>query len=85
MKRELYLLDTHALIFWHNQESVSQDFIRYFDKQDQLGNLLVSSICFWEAALLTKKGKLEIKDIESFDINILWHMNQAIESMPSHR
>ena len=78
MKRKLYLLDTHALIFWQNQESVSQDFIRYFDKQDQLGNLLVSSISFWETALLTKKGKLEIKDIESWKNELLANTNLVL-------
>ncbi|MBL7095272.1 hypothetical protein ISS22_15015 [candidate division KSB1 bacterium] len=52
MKRKLFLFDTHALIFWCNRQAVSDEFIKYFDKQDQLGNLLVSSISFWEIALL---------------------------------
>jgi len=66
MKNNLYLFDTHALISLCNQQSVSDKFIKYFDKQEQLGNILVSAISFWETALLVKKGKLEIEDIESW-------------------
>jgi len=33
--------------------------------------LLVSSISFWEAALLNKKGKIEIKDVESWRNELL--------------
>lgn len=57
---------------------MSEDFIKYFDKQDQLGNLLVSSISFWEAALLTKKGKLEIKDVESWRNELLANTNLVL-------
>lgn len=33
--------------------------------------MLVSSISFWEAALLNKKGKIEIKDVESWRNELL--------------
>ena len=78
MKRKLFLLDTHALIFWCNQQSVSEDFIKFFDKQDQLGNLMVSSISFWEIALLTKKGKLEITDVESWKNELFANTNLVL-------
>ena len=78
MKKKLYLFDTHALIFWCNKQSVSENFIKYFDKQDQSGNLLVSSISFWETALLTKKGKLEIEDVESWKNELLANTNLVL-------
>ena len=78
MKKKLYLFDTHALVFWCNQQSVSENFIKYFDKQDQSGSLLVSSISFWEAALLTKKGKLEIEDVESWKNELLANTNLVL-------
>jgi len=78
MKRKLYLFDTHALIFWCNKQSVSEDFINYFDKQDQFGNLLVSSISFWEAVLLTKKGKIEIEDVELWRDELLSNTNLVL-------
>ncbi|MDM8561198.1 hypothetical protein, partial [Candidatus Parabeggiatoa sp. HSG14] len=48
-----YLLDTHALVFWINQENISQKLQEFLDEQDSLGLLMVSSISFWEIALLT--------------------------------
>jgi len=71
VNREAYLLDTHALIFWDNKEGVSDDYIKYFDKQDQLGNLYISSISFWEIALLVKKGRIEIENIHAWKNEIL--------------
>ena len=59
-----YLLDTHALCFWYTRESVSENYIKFFDKQEQQGNLYISSISFWEIALLSKKGKIQMNDLE---------------------
>ena len=75
MRRNFYLFDTHALIFWRTRQSVSDEFIKYFDKQDQLGNLLVSSISFWETALLAKKGKIKVVDIQAWRNEILANTN----------
>ena len=75
MKRDAYLFDTHALIFWNNQVSVSEDFIRFFDKQVQNGTLYASSISFWEIAFLVKKGKLGIADIHAWKNELLNHTN----------
>lgn len=75
MKKDSYLFDTHALIFWVNKESVSDDFIIFFDKQEQKGNIFVSSISFWEIALLVKKGKIEMRDIHAWKNEILNNTN----------
>jgi len=37
VKKEMYLFDTHALIFWNNKEFVSEEFVNFFDKQVQRG------------------------------------------------
>lgn len=58
-----YLFDTHALIFWDLKEGVSTEFVDFFDEQVENGNVLVSSISFWEVALLAKKGRIEIDDV----------------------
>ncbi len=78
MKRKQYLFDTHALVFWYTRQSVSKEFIKYFDAQNNLGNLCISSISFWELALLTKKGKLQIEDVESWRIELLTSTNLVL-------
>ncbi len=75
MKKESYLFDTHALIFWISKESVSNDFISFFDKQEQKGNVVVSTISFWEIAFLVKKGKIELDDIHSWKNQLLTNTN----------
>ena len=71
MKRDVYLLDTHALLFWNTKTAVSDEFIKFFDKQEQQGNIIVSSISFWEIALLVKKGRIAISDTQSWKSEIL--------------
>ena len=78
MKKDAYLFDTHALIFWSNKESVSDDYIIFFDKQEQKGNIFVSSVSFWEIALLAKIGKIEIRDIHAWKNEILNNTNIAL-------
>ncbi len=75
MKRDGYLFDTHALIFWNNKESVSEEFIKFFDKQDRQGRLCVSSISFWEIALLVKKGRITLQDVYAWKNEILSNTN----------
>jgi len=65
-----FLLDTHALVFWINQENISQKLQKFLDEQDSLGLLMVSNISFWEIALLVKKGKLELNDIFTWKAEI---------------
>ncbi len=59
----LYLFDTHALVFWNLKIHVSETFIDFFDEQADSGKLLVSAVSFWEAALLAKKGRIQIDDV----------------------
>jgi PIN domain nuclease of toxin-antitoxin system len=75
MKRDRYLFDTHALIFWSNKSSVSAEFIKFFDDQDRHGALSVSSISFWEIAFLVQKGRLDLVDIHAWKNELLHHTN----------
>ncbi len=75
MKKNTYLFDTHALIFWHNQETVSKKFIKFFDQQEQQGALYISPISFWEVALLSKRGRIAISDAHIWKNEILHNTN----------
>ena len=72
---ENYLLDTHAFLFWFNKENVSDEFVRFFDDQNELERLFISSISFWEIALLVKKCKIELDNVETWRINVLENSN----------
>ena len=73
MSEDLYLMDTHALIFWHNKVTVSPEFLHFFDDQARQGNLFVSAISFWEMALLVQKGRIAINDVSIWKNNLLQH------------
>ncbi len=75
MKKTAYLFDTHALVFWNNKESVSDEFISFFDNQVQQGRLYVSSISFWEIALLVKKSRISMSDVHAWKNEILTNTN----------
>jgi len=66
-----YLLDTHALIFWSSKEWVSRDFLDFFDLETAKGNVFASSISFWEAALLSKKKKVKIRNVQEWKSGLL--------------
>ncbi len=76
--RSFYLFDTHALIFWNIKEGVSSEFIDFFDEQAGNGNVLVSSISFWEAALLAKKGRIAIDDVMKWKAGLTENTNIRI-------
>jgi len=71
VKKNAYLFDTHALLFWNNREFVSEGFITFFDDQTQKGHVYVSSISFWEIALLVKKGRVSMSDVHAWKNEIL--------------
>ena len=71
MTQTTYLMDTHALIFWSTQESVSDEFLLFFDRQEQHGNLFVSPISFWETAFLVKRGRIELDNIYAWKDELL--------------
>ncbi len=84
MKKETYLFDTHALIFWNNKISVSEGFITFFDNQAKKGRLYVSSISFWEIALLVKKDRISISNVTAWKNEIMNNANiQMIEPSAS--
>jgi PIN domain nuclease of toxin-antitoxin system len=82
MSNKFYLFDTHALIFWRRRQSVPDEFIKFFDKQNDLGNLYVSSISFWEIALLVKNGKIKVDDIQAWKDETIANSNLT-EIMPT--
>jgi PIN domain nuclease of toxin-antitoxin system len=82
MRKNFYLFDTHALIFWRRRQSVPDEFIKFFDKQNDLGNLYVSSISFWEIALLAKKGKIKVDDLQAWKDETIANSNLT-EIMPT--
>ncbi len=71
MKRDRYLFDTHALVFWSLKQFVSEDFIDFFDRQANIGNVLVSSVSFWEVALLSKRRMITIHDIREWKTGLM--------------
>jgi PIN domain nuclease of toxin-antitoxin system len=70
VSQDSYLLDTHALIFWV-ERSLSADFLAFLDNQNQYGRLFVSSISFWEIALLVQKGRVNIQDVHKWQDEVL--------------
>lgn len=72
---EIFLFDTHAFIFWLNKENVSDEFIRFFDDQNELGNLLISSVSFWETAFLEKKGRIELDHVDTWHTDVIENSN----------
>lgn len=75
MKAAGYLFDTHALIFWSNRTAVSSQFIHFFDEQNLHGALYLSSISFWEIALLVQKGRLALPNVHGWKDELLRHTN----------
>ena len=75
MKRNAYLFDTHALLFWNTATAVSKDFITFFDKQERQGSLYISSISFWEVACLVKKKRVAIADVHAWKNDLLGNTN----------
>lgn len=75
MKPAGYLFDTHALLFWSNKSAVSDQFIQFFDEQNLQGALYLSSISFWEIALLVQKGRVALPDVHGWKDELLRHTN----------
>lgn len=75
MNKSSFLFDTHALIFWASRVNVPEKFIKFFDLQEELGRLYISSISFWEISLLVKKGKINLPDVHAWKNEILANTN----------
>ncbi|KPA10397.1 twitching motility protein PilT [Candidatus Magnetomorum sp. HK-1] len=74
-KSNTYLFDTHSLIFWATKKFVSKKFLDFFDDQVNQRNVFVSSISFWETALLSKKNKIDISDVNDWKSELLTNTN----------
>jgi PIN domain nuclease of toxin-antitoxin system len=75
MTKQHYLMDTHALIYWVASTEMSKELIDFLDKQHGLSRLYVSSISFWEVALLAKKGRIEVPDVHAWKNDLLANTN----------
>ena len=71
MKRRGYLLDTHALVFWRTGEHLPESLRTTLDRAAARGRVLVSSISFWEVALLARKGKIQLDDVTAWKDEVL--------------
>lgn len=84
MKNSRFLFDTHALLFWNTKDAVSEQFISFFDQQDLKARIVVSSIAFWEIALLIKKGRIEISDLYGWVNELMSHTHIQVLN-PSYK
>jgi len=66
-----YSLDTHALVFWANATEISPEFLRFLDACDARGELFASAACFWELALLVKRGRIVLSDVKAWKDRLL--------------
>jgi PIN domain nuclease of toxin-antitoxin system len=54
---------------------MSEAFIHFLDEQQSLGRLYVSTISFWETALLAKKGRIAVADVHAWKNDLLNNTN----------
>ena len=75
-----YLLDTHAIVFWQQRQHMPVSLQTMLDHAAAKGLVLISSISFWEIALLVQKGRLEIDDVTVWKNEILRFSNARLVS-----
>jgi len=61
-----WCLDTHALYFWATATVFAADAQADLDGRVAAGQLWVPALCFWELALLVRKGRIEITDMPTW-------------------
>ncbi|MFZ5812604.1 MAG: type II toxin-antitoxin system VapC family toxin [Thermodesulfobacteriota bacterium] len=76
--KKRYLLDTHAMVFWTTGENMSPGFREVLDVAAGRGEVCVSSVSFWELALLARKGRLEIADVAGWKDRFLAHSGAVL-------
>jgi PIN domain nuclease of toxin-antitoxin system len=61
-RREVIVLDTHALIWWANGDLdlLSADAAKAIGAEQRSGKIIVSSITAWEIAMLVSHGRLSL-------------------------
>lgn len=77
----MILLDTHALVWLRlGSERLGSRTRRLIDEHWQLGQIHVSSISFWEVAMLEGKGRLKLnQDISAWYEKVL---EQGVKEIP---
>ena len=56
----MILLDTHTLVWWiSNPEKLSEKARKCIEREQKIGEILVSAISVWEIYLLVKKDRLQ--------------------------
>ena len=58
-----WCFDTHAFYFWTTSTVFQAATQADLDRRVESGRLWVSAVCFWELALLVRKGRIEIGDM----------------------
>jgi PIN domain nuclease of toxin-antitoxin system len=58
-----WCFDTHGFYFWATSTVFEAETQADLDRRVQSGELWVSAVCFWELALLARKGRLAIADM----------------------
>ena len=67
----MILLDTHTLVWLdEGSERLGKKSLSHIDRSLKAGELFVSVISFWEVAMLSNKGRIDIQ----IDLN-LWRKN----------
>ena len=69
------LLDTHIYVDWVEQIRLTSHEVQAINQLNRKGNIFVSSISFWEIALLAEKNKLE-RDIKGLTESDLIHWKE---------
>lgn len=66
-----WLLDTHVVVDWHAQKGIPRRLIQSIDRKASHGSVWISSISFWEIALLKKRGRIAIRNVETWMTELL--------------
>ena len=66
-----FLLDTYALYFWVEGTNLPANLIELLDISLEQERLSVSSVSFWELALLKNKNRIAVKDLERWVTTLL--------------
>ena len=61
-----FLLDTHALLFWSNQQVLSKIQLEKLDRLAQQGRLHVSTVVFWEIALFIRYVRITDLNVQNW-------------------
>jgi PIN domain nuclease of toxin-antitoxin system len=80
-RREVILLDTHVLVHYaHGGKKLGKRALSTLDRAGDRDELFISSIAFWEIAMLVSRGRLELDTtVSSFRMATL---HEGIQELP---